>query len=133
MGPRANVPLRLFTNRTLIGSLLSVVRLNSVRRDVLIHNFGQFFSFFALMTSIVRSQSQCHLPSDTYGNAEQYYLPLWYQATKGVSATHSGLDILPFMIAVVVGEYRRPSAFNSSSLTTDLSSRYGCGLHRRRA
>jgi MFS family permease len=26
-----------------------------------------------------------------------YYLPLWYQATKGHSATKSGLDILPFM------------------------------------
>jgi hypothetical protein len=31
-----------------------------------------------------------------------YYLPLWYQGTKGHSATHSGLDILPFMISVVV-------------------------------
>lgn len=31
-----------------------------------------------------------------------YYLPLWYQA-KGRSATHSGLDILPFLISVVVG------------------------------
>jgi len=31
-----------------------------------------------------------------------YYLPLWYQA-KGSSATHSGLDILPFLISVVIG------------------------------
>lgn len=33
-----------------------------------------------------------------------YYLPLWYQATKGHSATKSGLDILPFMLSIVVGE-----------------------------
>jgi hypothetical protein len=31
-----------------------------------------------------------------------YYLPLWYQATKGVSATKSGLDILPYMLSLVV-------------------------------
>jgi hypothetical protein len=31
-----------------------------------------------------------------------YYLPLWYQGTKGHSATRSGLDILPFMMSVVV-------------------------------
>jgi Na+/melibiose symporter-like transporter len=31
-----------------------------------------------------------------------YYLPLWYQATKGVSATKSGLDILPYMLSTVV-------------------------------
>ncbi|EIN09916.1 transporter [Punctularia strigosozonata HHB-11173 SS5] len=30
-----------------------------------------------------------------------YYLPLWYQATRGHSATTSGLDILPFMLSVV--------------------------------
>ncbi|KAJ7572138.1 MFS general substrate transporter [Mycena floridula] len=29
-----------------------------------------------------------------------YYLPLWYQA-RGHSATHSGLDILPYLIAIV--------------------------------
>lgn len=33
-----------------------------------------------------------------------YYLPLWYQATRGHSATKSGIDILPFMLAVVIGE-----------------------------
>lgn len=32
-----------------------------------------------------------------------YYLPLWYQATKGVTATKSGLDILPYMLSTVVG------------------------------
>jgi MFS family permease len=31
-----------------------------------------------------------------------YYLPLWYQATKGVSATKSGLDILPYMMSTVI-------------------------------
>lgn len=32
-----------------------------------------------------------------------YYLPLWYQATKGVSATKSGLNILPYMLSTVIG------------------------------
>ncbi|CAE6453736.1 unnamed protein product [Rhizoctonia solani] len=31
-----------------------------------------------------------------------YYLPLQYQATKGHSATKSGIDILPFMLACVL-------------------------------
>lgn len=31
-----------------------------------------------------------------------YYLPLWYQATRGHSATKSGVDILPFMMSVIV-------------------------------
>jgi hypothetical protein len=31
-----------------------------------------------------------------------YYLPLWYQSTKGATATKSGLDILPLMISLVV-------------------------------
>jgi MFS family permease len=31
-----------------------------------------------------------------------YYLPLFYQA-KGHTATHSGIDILPFMLSVVIG------------------------------
>jgi MFS family permease len=31
-----------------------------------------------------------------------YYLPLWFQATKGISATKSGLDILPFMLSNVI-------------------------------
>ncbi|KAM0753699.1 MFS general substrate transporter, partial [Meredithblackwellia eburnea MCA 4105] len=30
-----------------------------------------------------------------------YYLPIFYQATKGVTATKSGIDILPFMLGVV--------------------------------
>jgi hypothetical protein len=32
-----------------------------------------------------------------------YYVPLWYQS-KGASASRSGIDILPFMLAVVVSE-----------------------------
>jgi EmrB/QacA subfamily drug resistance transporter len=32
-----------------------------------------------------------------------YYVPIWFQAIKGVSATHSGIDTLPMMIAVVFG------------------------------
>jgi len=32
-----------------------------------------------------------------------YYLPLWYQAVRGVSASRSGIDILSFMMAVVSG------------------------------
>ncbi|SCZ91295.1 BZ3500_MvSof-1268-A1-R1_Chr1-2g01314 [Microbotryum saponariae] len=32
-----------------------------------------------------------------------YYLPIFFQATKGVSATKSGIDILPYMLGVVVG------------------------------
>ncbi|GAA5909666.1 hypothetical protein JCM5296_006726 [Sporobolomyces johnsonii] len=30
-----------------------------------------------------------------------YYLPIYYQSTRGVSATKSGIDILPFMLGVV--------------------------------
>jgi uncharacterized membrane protein AbrB (regulator of aidB expression) len=32
-----------------------------------------------------------------------YYLPLFYQASLGHSATKSGIDVLPFMICTVVG------------------------------
>ncbi|KDQ18154.1 hypothetical protein BOTBODRAFT_155253 [Botryobasidium botryosum FD-172 SS1] len=32
-----------------------------------------------------------------------YYLPLQYQATKGHSATRSGIDVLPLLISTVVG------------------------------
>ncbi|ORY90322.1 hypothetical protein BCR35DRAFT_137873 [Leucosporidium creatinivorum] len=32
-----------------------------------------------------------------------YYLPIFFQATKGVTATKSGIDILAFMLSVVVG------------------------------
>lgn len=31
-----------------------------------------------------------------------YYLPVYFQVTKGHSATKSGIDILPFMLSVVV-------------------------------
>jgi EmrB/QacA subfamily drug resistance transporter len=31
-----------------------------------------------------------------------YYIPLWFQAIHGTSATHSGIDTLPMMIAVVI-------------------------------
>ncbi len=31
-----------------------------------------------------------------------YYLPIGYQASRGVSATKSGIDILPFMLALVI-------------------------------
>ncbi|KAE8441171.1 hypothetical protein EG329_005800 [Mollisiaceae sp. DMI_Dod_QoI] len=31
-----------------------------------------------------------------------YYLPLWFQAIKGVSAVHSGIDTLPLVMALVV-------------------------------
>jgi MFS family permease len=30
-----------------------------------------------------------------------YYLPLWFQAIKGNSAVHSGIDILPFVLGLV--------------------------------
>lgn len=33
-----------------------------------------------------------------------YYLPLQYQATKGHSATKSGIDIIPFMLATILSE-----------------------------
>lgn len=32
-----------------------------------------------------------------------YYLPIWFQAVKGVSAYHSGVDTLPLILALVVG------------------------------
>ncbi|QSS61569.1 hypothetical protein I7I51_03746 [Histoplasma capsulatum] len=32
-----------------------------------------------------------------------YYLPIWFQAIKGVSAVNSGINILPTMLSVVVG------------------------------
>ncbi|OAX82499.1 hypothetical protein ACJ72_03154 [Emergomyces africanus] len=32
-----------------------------------------------------------------------YYLPIWFQAVKGVSAVNSGINILPIMISLVVG------------------------------
>jgi hypothetical protein len=31
-----------------------------------------------------------------------YYLPIWFQAIKGVSAVHSGIDTLPLVMALVV-------------------------------
>ncbi|KAF3407249.1 Efflux pump roqT [Talaromyces pinophilus] len=31
-----------------------------------------------------------------------YYIPLWFQAIHGTSATHSGIDTLPMMIAVIM-------------------------------
>jgi EmrB/QacA subfamily drug resistance transporter len=31
-----------------------------------------------------------------------YYLPFFYQATRGRSATESGIDILPFMLAIII-------------------------------
>jgi hypothetical protein len=31
-----------------------------------------------------------------------YYLPIWFQAIKGVSAIHSGIDTLPLVMALVV-------------------------------
>ncbi|KAI7974928.1 hypothetical protein EIK77_001681 [Talaromyces pinophilus] len=31
-----------------------------------------------------------------------YYIPLWFQAIRGTSATHSGINTLPMMIAVVI-------------------------------
>jgi MFS family permease len=44
---------------------------------------SQFFIFLGLLTAT-------------------FYLPLWYQATRGASATKSGIDILPYMLSVVV-------------------------------
>jgi hypothetical protein len=35
--------------------------------------------------------------------AATFYLPLWFQATRGVTATKSGLNILPFMLSTVAG------------------------------
>lgn len=35
--------------------------------------------------------------------ASIYYLPLWFQAVKGVSAVRSGIMILPLMLSIVVG------------------------------
>lgn len=32
-----------------------------------------------------------------------YDIPLWFQAVKGVSAIHSGIDTLPMVLALVVG------------------------------
>lgn len=32
-----------------------------------------------------------------------YYLPIWFQAIKGVSAVQSGIDTLPLVLALVVG------------------------------
>ena len=32
-----------------------------------------------------------------------YYLPIWFQAIKGVSAVHSGIDTLPMVLSLVVG------------------------------
>lgn len=32
-----------------------------------------------------------------------YYLPLWFQAVDGVSATHSGIDNLPLLLSQVIG------------------------------
>lgn len=32
-----------------------------------------------------------------------YDIPLWFQAVKGVSAVHSGIDTLPMVLALVVG------------------------------
>jgi hypothetical protein len=31
-----------------------------------------------------------------------YYLPVFFQVTKGHSATRSGIDILPYMLSVVI-------------------------------
>ena len=32
-----------------------------------------------------------------------YYLPIWFQAIKGVSAVHSGIDTLPLVLSLVTG------------------------------
>lgn len=32
-----------------------------------------------------------------------YYVPIWFQAIRGASAMHSGIDTLPMMIAVTIG------------------------------
>ncbi|KAH7886416.1 MFS general substrate transporter [Phlebopus sp. FC_14] len=50
-----------------------------------------------------------------------YYLPLWYQA-HGSSATRSGLDILPFLIAVIVG----------SGISGGVVTKTGAAVHSRR-
>ena len=31
-----------------------------------------------------------------------YYVPIWFQAIKGVSAVHSGIDNLPSILATVI-------------------------------
>ncbi|KAH8924405.1 MFS general substrate transporter [Atractiella rhizophila] len=46
-------------------------------------SFAAFFVFFSLIVTI-------------------YFLPILFQAVKGHSATRSGIDILPFMMAIVV-------------------------------
>jgi MFS family permease len=54
---------------------------------------AQFFIFLALLTAT-------------------YYLPLWYQATRGDSATRSGINILPYMLSVVAA-----AAFSGGFIT----------------
>ena len=31
-----------------------------------------------------------------------YYLPIWYEATRGTSATKAGIEILPLMIGITL-------------------------------
>lgn len=38
--------------------------------------------------------------------ASTYYLPLYYQASKQVSAIVAGLEILPFVVASILGQHR---------------------------
>jgi len=39
-----------------------------------------------------------------------YFLPLWFQAIKGVSAVTSGIDTLPLVLALVVASIRRATS-----------------------
>jgi hypothetical protein len=84
LGPRAIMPLSMFRSRTQIGACLAAVGvLHGQSHTTPLTAPSQFFIFFCLLIG-------------------SYYLPLWFQATRGVSATSSGISILPFMLANVI-------------------------------
>jgi hypothetical protein len=83
MGPRAIMPLHLFRRRSQIGCCLEAVRGCFFHCAFFTEEHPQFFLNLGMLIAT-------------------YYLPLWYQSTKGATATKSGLDILPLMISLVV-------------------------------
>jgi hypothetical protein len=82
LGDRAILRTAMFRRRTQIGTCLEAVSSIFDFSSAILTLF-QFFIMLALLLGT-------------------YYLPVYFQVTKGHSATRSGIDILPFMLSVVV-------------------------------
>lgn len=94
-GPSCILPLRMFKNRTQVGACLAAFFLMFVMlvgkwlcggrhvESSLLQALTLFSSLSLLLLGL-------------------YYIPIYYQASRGVTATKSGIDILPFMLALVL-------------------------------